>query len=877
MQHSNNREKLFCVVTINYNNAAGLERTIESVVNQTARKNIQYVLIDGNSTDGSVDIIKRYKNRIDNVLIEDDSGVYDAMNKGLKLSNGKWSIFMNSGDIFAGEDVVAAMIEKSSGNQDCIAIYGDTLLANSQLWPTKPVENVWKGMICSHQSIAIKTDHLKSINFDTNLRIAADYKTILSAYLSGFPFLKLENKPISQIEPVGISSAFEERTLERWLINKQLAKSDKSKARVNRFYSKLLRDGEGKSIDSNNDCNSDLSYVEKDLIFLVSMPRSGSTLLQRIIESSPFIESTGEPWIALPIISMYDQESIESLYDQGVLNTARSALKKELKIDNSIYIDAERSYLQSIYSSIMNNIESPYYLDKTPRYSLFIDKLYELLPNAKYIILKRNPLSIINSYCNTWAKNSLKLVANNKSFMNDFKKGFSNLIDFSKKNAENPNVLTIDYEELTSNSEKIKNRIDNFLGVSVNTTNFNKEKYKARSLGDPKTINKVQTILNKNVDPSIVAKSFTNLEYYRDIVKIIPPKVFDHYDINIENFLASINSNSNIDVIDKSPLNNDSNSGGISVIITSYNNSATILQAISSALNQTRPPEEIIVIDDFSSDDSPEKIKEFITANESKTKIRLIQNNGNKGVSTSRDIAIREANYNFITTLDGDDTFSPLKLKAELQAITRNRAKVAFSDIKILTTEGFQILNTRFYHKKSQNELLKALTTRSYPFPRDMLIEKQLYISAGGFMKGFNLFEDWMLKQKLSCADGPNGWVHSGVIGTLYDRKNPGLSNKTSIQLIYAQLKVLAINRDLIIENGLDWRPIFRNLLKLDTNTKLTELRNVINSDMDDSESCMYINHRMKKFYFSLGRLPANDANDDLITEAVNLHWGTMH
>ncbi len=862
------------VVTINYNNARGLERTIQSVITQTEKRHIQYIVIDGNSEDGSKAVIAQHKHEIDEILIESDKGVYDAMNKGLMLCNSKWTIFMNSGDIFAEKNVVSAIKNISKINPDCIAIYGDTLLHNSQLWPTKPVEELWKGMICSHQSIAINTEHLKSIGFDTNLKIAADYKTILSAYLTGLPFVKLENKPIAQIEPVGISSAFQERTLERWLINKQLAKSSNSREPINRFYSQLLSNGEGNQLQSKPNSDLKSSYVENNIIFLISMPRSGSTLLQRIIESTQYIESTGEPWVALPILSFYDQELIESLYDQTVLNHARKGLVKELKVNETLYHDAEISYLHSIYASICKNITAPFYLDKTPRYSLIADQLYQRLPNAKYIILKRNPLSVINSYCSTWAKNNLKWVANNKYFMNDFKKGFINLINFEHKHQKNPNVLVIDFEQLTSKPEEAQKTLISFLGFPVQINDFNRDKYKIRSMGDPKTINNANTILSKKHDPCAIAQNFTNLEYYRNILSVIPSKVFEHYKINVNDFLATIENPTSLGSINK-----DSNDliDGISVIITSYNNSSTILEAISSVLNQTRPPEEVIVIDDCSTDDSVQKIRSLQDANQLNINVRLIQNSKNKGVSTSRDIAIREAKYKYITTLDGDDTVTPLKLKAEFNAIKSNNAKIAFSDIKLLTAMGDKVLNTRFYHKKDQSQLLKALTTRSQPVPRDMLIEKQLYISVGGFMKGFNLFEDWMLKQKLTCANGSSGWVHSGVVGTLYDRKNPGLSNKTSIQLLYAQLKVLAINCDLISKNRLDWRPILIKLMQLDPDSRLTKLREAIYSLDDDSEFSDYIGFKMIEFRRNLGEMPSNNEKDYKIILALDSLWAQSH
>jgi glycosyltransferase involved in cell wall biosynthesis len=875
----NNPKPLFSVVTINYNNAGGLERTIQSVIGQAEIHDIQYIVVDGNSSDDSRNIIDKYKDAIDDCIIEPDNGVYEAMNKGLMLCVSKWTIFMNSGDTFAARDVVSAMKKKGIDNPNCIAIYGDTLLHDSRLWPTKSLEELWKGMICSHQSIAIETQHLRSTKFDVNLKIAADYKLILSAYLTGRPFVRVEETPISRVEPVGISSAFLERTMERWLINKQLAISADSRGIINQYYSKLVSSGESSQLSSATNHHVDSNHIEKNIIFLISMPRSGSTLLQRIIESSQYIESTGEPWFALPILCSYDQEIIESLYDQKTLNAARSAFLNETGITDEIYHRAEASYLHSIYSEISNNTKAPYYLDKTPRYALVVDKLYQRMPNSKYIILQRNPLSVINSYCSTWAKNNLQRVAKNKFFMNDFKRGFINLINFADKHKVNPNVLVVNLEELTRDPEKVKKKLDSFLGVSVKVRDFNQHKMKNRKMGDHKTINNSNTVLNKNIDPSVAAKNFSNLKCYSDILDVIPSKVFTHYKIDVNSFLKKISSPIALEEIKKNANINTnaelstSAQFGISVAITSFNNSATILKAIASVLNQTRPPEEIIVIDDCSTDDSVVKIKKFIDLNRSTTNIILIQNLKNKGVSTSRDIAIRKAKFKLITTLDGDDTISPLKLKAELQAIISNNAKIAFSDIKKLTSKGHQVLNTRFYHKKCQYELLTALTTRSHPVPRDMLIEKDLYISVGGFLNGFNLFEDWMLKQKLTVAAGSNGWVHSGIIGTHYDRRNPGLSNKTSMQLLYAQLKVLAINKELLTKNAIDWEPVFLNLLNLDASLSLSEFRKVTLSLKNDSQFSNYVDLKMSELYRNLGRMPANNADDKMIIDALNSLW----
>ena len=105
---------LLTIITINYNNASGLKKTLESVSNQTS-KSLEYIVVDGNSIDGSVELVKEFDNNstVDNFLwiSEPDSGIYNAMNKGIGLAKGEYIQFLNSGDILASNDVTEKMLQ----------------------------------------------------------------------------------------------------------------------------------------------------------------------------------------------------------------------------------------------------------------------------------------------------------------------------------------------------------------------------------------------------------------------------------------------------------------------------------------------------------------------------------------------------------------------------------------------------------------------------------------------------------------------------------------------------------------------------------------------------------------------------------------------
>ena len=115
--------KNLSIITINLNNADGLERTIESVLNQTYN-DYEYIIIDGASNDKSVEIIKKYSHRVTHWISEKDSGIYNAMNKGIKLANGKYCQFLNSGDLLFDNNTLSNIF-KSSHNDDII--YGNIM------------------------------------------------------------------------------------------------------------------------------------------------------------------------------------------------------------------------------------------------------------------------------------------------------------------------------------------------------------------------------------------------------------------------------------------------------------------------------------------------------------------------------------------------------------------------------------------------------------------------------------------------------------------------------------------------------------------------------------------------------------------------------
>ncbi len=199
--------KKISVVTINYNNAFGLQKTIESVVNQPLfKENVEYIVIDGGSTDESVSIINKYEKFLNYWVSEKDHGIFQAMNKGLEVATGEYVIYMNSGDTFS-KDVIDEILIKNLTED---LIYGDYYLekidGNQYQKQTEKIDFAYliSKTIC-HQSIFMKRDLVQKYPFDYNFNIIGDWMQLFKIMKNENPLVQYINKPICVYNMDGLS------------------------------------------------------------------------------------------------------------------------------------------------------------------------------------------------------------------------------------------------------------------------------------------------------------------------------------------------------------------------------------------------------------------------------------------------------------------------------------------------------------------------------------------------------------------------------------------------------------------------------------------------------------------------------------------------
>lgn len=192
------------IITINFNNRDGLRKTIESVVNQTWR-DFEYIIIDGGSTDGSVEVIKEYADRIDYWVSEPDKGIYHAMNKGIDHAKGEYCLFMNSGDCIYQSTTLEEVYPQLDGTD---IICGTTITDQGVTWDAPALINfryLYETTV-NHQSTFIHSKVMKRHKYDTSYKIVSDWKFLLECLIIQNGSYKAIKSSIALYDTSGISS-----------------------------------------------------------------------------------------------------------------------------------------------------------------------------------------------------------------------------------------------------------------------------------------------------------------------------------------------------------------------------------------------------------------------------------------------------------------------------------------------------------------------------------------------------------------------------------------------------------------------------------------------------------------------------------------------
>ena len=213
------------IVTPVLNDVRNLEQTIQSVIDQEYN-NIEYIIIDGGSTDGTIDIIKKYEDQITFWVSEPDKGIYDAQNKGVFKAKGKYFAVLNSGDYYAEKDVVSKVAACIIDDPEVDYIYSNALIIKKMEGRRvvefySDISNIWKFTPILHPTLFSKTSLFHDFGgFDVSYKVAADYDYMCKLYVNNARGKKIDKFTVF-FRQGGVSSLNNESPMEIFLIQKQ--------------------------------------------------------------------------------------------------------------------------------------------------------------------------------------------------------------------------------------------------------------------------------------------------------------------------------------------------------------------------------------------------------------------------------------------------------------------------------------------------------------------------------------------------------------------------------------------------------------------------------------------------------------------------------
>lgn len=230
--------------------------------------------------------------------------------------------------------------------------------------------------------------------------------------------------------------------------------------------------------------------------FIFSLPRSGSTLLQRVLAGNKKISTVTEPWVLLPFVYPLKPAGVYAEYSHHLTHLALNDFIDALPDGKQDYLKAVRIAILELYRKVAEGEDAEYFLDKTPRYSLIANDIINMFPDGKFIYLWRNPLSIISSMIETWWHGRWNLF----KVKVDLFDGMVNMVDSCR--AHSDQVLTVQYEHFLTSPGIELQRIERYLNIELDPKlleQFSQISFSGR-MGDPTGAKKYDSVDNTPIE-----------------------------------------------------------------------------------------------------------------------------------------------------------------------------------------------------------------------------------------------------------------------------------------------------------------------------------------------------------------------------------------
>ena len=207
-----------------------------------------------------------------------------------------------------------------------------------------------------------------------------------------------------------------------------------------------------------------MSYLGRNLVFIISQPKAGSTLLQRLLAGHPDVQTSAETWLMLHPMYGMRKTGIRAHFNANWAATGVSEFLEHYADGEDTYVDGIRCFAQAIYGRVLEKHDKRLFVDKTPRYTMIIDELYRAFPEAKYILLIRNPLAILKSELHTYIGEEWPKLSN---FRPDLVDAPGRLV--AARKTLGAAAFEVRYEDLVIDTESIVTKLCDFIGIDFET------------------------------------------------------------------------------------------------------------------------------------------------------------------------------------------------------------------------------------------------------------------------------------------------------------------------------------------------------------------------------------------------------------------------
>ncbi len=459
-----------------YNQAHSLRRCIESVQRQTLR-DIEIVLVDDGSTDGSRALAEELAgedDRIAAMATENNGGPGPARNLGIHAARAPFIATLDADDVYldAGKLEAELALASSRASPTRAAIgYSRHLLLDEDLAPLSPTpspadlpsgdlleELLSRPSFIPRDFVFPKALYLEVGGYDPTIPIYEDWDLKLRlAARADFHPTDLDGSGYVQ-HPAGLSRSHPAEH-ESWLgavFRKNLhlledARQERARAE---FAGYLEARGWVARIDEPQPL-SERQRLGEGLVFLISMPRAGSTLTQRLLTGHPAIHSRSESWLMLQPLLARRSDMVEGLYNQDLAALALDEFVSHLPGGEADYLYRLRECYAGLYQDALARSGATRFLDKTPRYHLIWPDLMALFPRAKFVLLWRHPLAVLHSMYEMVGCEDARMDV----WQVDLQRGLDNLLALRRSGR----ALELYYEDLLADPEGELRRITDHL------------------------------------------------------------------------------------------------------------------------------------------------------------------------------------------------------------------------------------------------------------------------------------------------------------------------------------------------------------------------------------------------------------------------------